>query len=569
MKHPWMIFVIAIVLGVIMVGTAVAQATAPSTPSAPHITLGSAFTYQGQITRNGALFTGTCDMQFSLWDDAAAGTQQGATLSVNAVTVNNGIFAVELDFGNQFKGDARWLEVATKCADDADFTILPRVALNSAPYAIGLMPGAQTEGSIAGTAGILRATNNGEGAALVGLANSTTGTAYGVLGNAVSPSGFAVWGYSANNATAVRGFAADGGRGVWGSSVGWQGVYGESRDNVGVIGTSTNFNGVWGETAADNATGVVGWGTDPCTPSSPPSCFIVHLRNANGVTGEALAKGTGTFGRSAEGNGVYGESQSSGYGMLGHSASGVSVAGFSTGYDKPDLNSYGFGTPAAMFGGPNGVIGYSKANGGNGVSGVGTTIASVGVYGYHLNGGVAVKGAGTNGGTGISGQSDSGTGVRGQSTSGTAISGQGDSGPGVVGASNSGYAMLSLGHAAQSLNFDGWVKAMVYVDPSLPSGQQIVRCFNSQLPASTATIPPCGITATSVAVGDWAISFGFDVTNRFATITIQNSSSCFSSGPHCAIVGEISSQSGSTVTVFIKYSGDGETTNAPFTLILY
>lgn len=93
------IFVVVVLVGcVAVVGTAAAQA---SRPNAPEVAVGTAFTYQGRIKRNGTLFTVTCDLQFNLWDDAAAGIQQGATLNVNAVNVDNGIFAVELDFGNQ------------------------------------------------------------------------------------------------------------------------------------------------------------------------------------------------------------------------------------------------------------------------------------------------------------------------------------------------------------------------------------------------------------------------------------------------------------------------------------
>jgi len=566
MKHSWLIFVVLIASGVLLVSTTTAQSNKLNAPAAA---VGTVFTYQGQINRNGTLFTGTCDLQFSLWDDAALGTQQGSTLSVNAVPVDNGVFAVELDFGNQFKGEARWLQPAAKCADDADFTTLPRVALNATPYAVGLLPGAQMEGSIAGTNGILRATNNGEGAALVGLANSSTGVTYGVLGNAVSPNGYAVWGYSANNATAVRGFAADGGRGVWGSSLTWQGVLGESRDNAGVVGTSTNFIGVWGETAADNNTGVVGWAKDPCPAGSPSSCYLIHPRNSAGVTGHALAKGAGVLGQSAEGNGVYGEAQTDGYGVQGHSATGVSVAGFSTNYDKTDLNGYGFGTPAAMFGGPNGVIGYSKAVGGNGVSGVGTTTGATGVQGYNFVGGVGVKGVGNQVGTGVFGQTNTGTGVRGQSGSGVGVLGQSDSDTGVVGSSNTGYAMVAQGNTSQSPNANGWVKAMVHVDPRLPTGQQIDRCFNSQGSASLATTPPCGLIVTSSAVGKWDIDFGFAAYNRFATVTTDITEECFESGPHCAIIAQIFPLGVNTVSIRLKYTGDGALTNAPFTLILY
>jgi hypothetical protein len=304
MKHQIMLIISVIAACAALVGTAVAQSSQPETQAAAITTK---FTYQGQLKRDGALFNGTCDMQFNLWDADNGGTQLATYTPPAQVNVTDGVFAVELDFGAQFKGEARWLETTTKCADDADFTTLPRVALTPMPYALGLMPGAQIEGSINGSAGILRASNDGAGAALVGLANSTTGTTYGVLGNASSPNGYAIWGYASNNATAMRGFAADGGRGVWGSSLTWQGVFGESRDNVGVVGTSTNFDGVWGETEADNANGVIGFGKDPCPNGSPAICSATHVRNATGVAGEAFAYGTGVWGRSASGNGVYGE----------------------------------------------------------------------------------------------------------------------------------------------------------------------------------------------------------------------------------------------------------------------
>ena len=367
MKHQIMLIISVMAVCVALAGTAVAQ---PNQPEAPAAAITTKFTYQGQLKRDGALFNGTCDMQFNLWDADNGGAQLATYTPPAQVNVTDGVFAVELDFGAQFKGEARWLETATKCADDADFTTLPRVALTPTPYALGLMPGAQIEGSINGSAGILRASNDGAGAALVGLANSTTGTTYGVLGNAFSPNGYAIWGYASNNATALRGFAADGGRGVWGSSLTWQGVFGESRDNVGVVGTSTNFNGVWGDTEADNAIGVVGWGKDPCPSGSPATCYVTHVRNASGVAGHALAGG---------------------YGVWGQSATGVSVAGFAPGYDRPDVDAYSLSTPAAMFGGVNGVIGFTKSTG-NGVSGVATTAGGTGVYGYGADNTIAVAG---------------------------------------------------------------------------------------------------------------------------------------------------------------------------------
>ena len=38
--------------------------------------LSMAFTYQAQLKDTGALVTDTCDLEFSLWDDAGAGQLQ-------------------------------------------------------------------------------------------------------------------------------------------------------------------------------------------------------------------------------------------------------------------------------------------------------------------------------------------------------------------------------------------------------------------------------------------------------------------------------------------------------------
>jgi hypothetical protein len=131
---------------------------------------------------------------------------------------------------------------------------LPRVALNPTPYAIGLMPGLQTIGSLSGTGGIIRATNNGQGAALVGLANSATGTTYGVLGNAFSPNGYAVWGYANGGAIGVTGVSAANGNGVQGSSVTGSGVWGASTSSYGAVGDSIGGAGVRGHST--NGAGV-------------------------------------------------------------------------------------------------------------------------------------------------------------------------------------------------------------------------------------------------------------------------------------------------------------------------
>lgn len=98
---------------------------------------GTAFTYQGQLTAGANLANGSYDLTFALYDAASAGYQQGNLLTNSATVVSNGLFTVTLDFGNQFPGAARWLEIGVRTNGGGAFTTLnPRQLLTPAPYAI-------------------------------------------------------------------------------------------------------------------------------------------------------------------------------------------------------------------------------------------------------------------------------------------------------------------------------------------------------------------------------------------------------------------------------------------------
>src|SRR5262249_48236703 len=91
---------------------------------------GTAFTYQGKLTDNGNLANGNYDLQFKLFDTSTVGTgtQQSGTLALAAVSVTNGIFTVQLDFGvcpTCFTGAARFLEIGVKPAGSPNpYTLL-------------------------------------------------------------------------------------------------------------------------------------------------------------------------------------------------------------------------------------------------------------------------------------------------------------------------------------------------------------------------------------------------------------------------------------------------------------
>jgi hypothetical protein len=103
------------------------------------VTLSTAIPYQGQLNTDGAPATGAYDFQFKLFDDASVGTQVGSTLVKEDVSVANGLFATELDFGaTPFVGQARWLEIGVRAGASTDVytTLSPRHPLLAVPYAL-------------------------------------------------------------------------------------------------------------------------------------------------------------------------------------------------------------------------------------------------------------------------------------------------------------------------------------------------------------------------------------------------------------------------------------------------
>jgi hypothetical protein len=104
----------------------------------PAASLGTAFTYQGQLQQSGLPADGSCDMQFSLFGAASRGPQIGSTQAALAVNVTNGLFTVPLDFGSVFTGIELYLEIQVRCpAGGGSYVILsPRQHLTGAPYAL-------------------------------------------------------------------------------------------------------------------------------------------------------------------------------------------------------------------------------------------------------------------------------------------------------------------------------------------------------------------------------------------------------------------------------------------------
>jgi len=94
------------------------------------------FTYQGRLNNGTNVAAGNFDLRFAIFNAVTAGAQQGGLLT-NSAVVSNGLFMVALDFGNQFPGADRWLEIAVRTNGGGAFTTLvPRQPLTPTPYAV-------------------------------------------------------------------------------------------------------------------------------------------------------------------------------------------------------------------------------------------------------------------------------------------------------------------------------------------------------------------------------------------------------------------------------------------------
>ncbi len=95
------------------------------------------FSYQGSLKDGANPANGNYDFEFLLFDNLAAGSQIGLALARNNVAVTDGTFSVKLDFGNQFPGAGRFLEIRVRQTGGGEFTLLaPRQMVNSAPYSV-------------------------------------------------------------------------------------------------------------------------------------------------------------------------------------------------------------------------------------------------------------------------------------------------------------------------------------------------------------------------------------------------------------------------------------------------
>lgn len=282
----------------------VALGVVPTAPALAQAPISTAIHYQGRLDDDAAPANGTFDFEFRLYDVAAGGTHLGPVICTDNRLITDGLFEIALDFGDQYDGNARWLEISVRpdntggnCFGGAYTTLVPRQPLRAAPFALHALNAGQWQNS--GSA--IMNTNTG----FVGINRDTpvglewfgvhapVPSGYG--GMYVTTEGATAWpfyGYKAGTQSAWT--YLDGGDGDWHVNVDGNKLTVTDEGMVGIrtsspahplhVVTTNTDRAIYAENSASSGTGVRGWAS--------------HTTGSNfGIYGEtASSSGTAVFG---------------------------------------------------------------------------------------------------------------------------------------------------------------------------------------------------------------------------------------------------------------------------------
>jgi len=100
------------------------------------VSQGTAFTYQGQLSANGAPSGGqTYQFTFTLYDAASTGNAVGSPIQQSILVGAGGLFTTDLDFGQIFNGAQYWLEIKVGTTIGNEQPLAARQPINTVPVA--------------------------------------------------------------------------------------------------------------------------------------------------------------------------------------------------------------------------------------------------------------------------------------------------------------------------------------------------------------------------------------------------------------------------------------------------
>ncbi|GJQ28785.1 MAG: hypothetical protein HBSAPP03_06690 [Phycisphaerae bacterium] len=238
---------------------------------------GTGFTYQGELKENGQLANGVFDLQFTLYTAAVGGSQVGFSQVVENVPVTNGKFSTKVDFGYNWNGQARWLQIgARQGVSVGPFTpMLPRQEVTPAPYAVSLaLPHSQSQSNTL---------------ALFNLINTGTGHAM----NLAASSGSALVASTSGGGDALDVSAAGAGDGVYTRTTGTGHAVNASASGAGSGILATASGTGYGVQALGSGTANAFFGYSLGT-SGRAGLFRTENQNNGSTTLEIQQNGAGT-----------------------------------------------------------------------------------------------------------------------------------------------------------------------------------------------------------------------------------------------------------------------------------
>ncbi len=449
----------------------------------------TAFSYQGSLKDSGNPANGSFQMQFKLFDSQAGAGQIGSTITDVPVTVSQGVFSVNLDFGAiALSGANRWLEIGVRHNSGEGYTTLsPREQIASAPYSVRTLSAASADNLSTACVGCVQDSNiNSVSAAKVTgtVANAANATNASNAANAAQLGGVNASEYVTNTTTSfIRNQAT------------FQPTSNFNISGNGTVGTNLTVGGALITNNGATITGINGDGAVVTARRSSGDPFVII--DATTVSQNSIL--------------AYRKSNLNRWLMFAdNSAEAASNAGSDFRLDA--YNNAGTGIGTHLF------VKRSTGNVGLGTTNPLTRLTLSGGVPWTINGWTASMNLQNGSAFGWEANASGERFGIGQTNGGLfffrTFSGFG----GTAFPANYYMTIRDDGNIIQPRANNGLVKATLYVN----ANGTIARCYNG---ITGLSIGGCGFSVSHPSTGIYDIDFGFQVSDRFINLTLKDG--CF------------------------------------------